>query len=240
MSYILDALRKSEQERGVGEILAPTNSTGTLAAPLNRRWWPIILALTLVIVVLLALLRFWAHDGVPAKPAAAQASAKPVLSSTANTGGAAPARAQVFDRPDVGDLAGQARVRSEKRKKKRQASAEKTKSAETAQKPATTAAAVAVAEPTMDEFTQEEVAEIDPADVPYLREMPEAFRDGLPEMVVNVHLYSANVAENLVYINDRHIRKGERVEGNIRLDAIVQDGVVLSHGGTKFKLPRPN
>ena len=72
MSYILDALKKSEQERGVGEMLAPTNSTGTLSAPLNRRWWPIILALMLVIVSSLVLLRFWAHDGVPAKPGAAQ------------------------------------------------------------------------------------------------------------------------------------------------------------------------
>ena len=238
MSYILDALKKSEQERGVGEMLAPTNSAGTLSAPLNRRWWPIILALILVVAALLVLLRFWSHNGVPAKPVAAQASAEPIPSRTMTTTDVEPSSVRVFDRPDVGELAGQTRVRSEKRKKKRQTSSKKTQARKDT--PKATATVAAVTEPTMDDFTQEEVAEIDPADIPFLRQMPEAFRDGLPEMIVNVHLYSANEAENLVYINDRHVRKGDRIEGGVRLKAIVQDGVVLDHGGTRFKLPRPN
>jgi hypothetical protein len=228
MSYILDALKKSEQERGVREMLAPTNSAGTLAAPLNRRWWPIILALLLVIVALLVLLRFWAHDGVPAKPVAAQASAETIESRTAVTGGVELSELGHVDRPDVRDLAEQAGVRSGKKPKSRKAT------------PEVATMAVAVAEPSMDDFTQEEVPEVDPADIPFLRQMPEAFREGVPEMVVNVHLYSANEAENLVYINDRHVRKGDQIEAGVRLKAIVHDGVVLDHGGTKFKLPRPN
>ncbi|MFQ5545632.1 MAG: general secretion pathway protein GspB [Acidiferrobacterales bacterium] len=228
MSYILDALKKSEQERGVREMLAPTNSAGTLAAPLNRRWWPIILALLLVIVALLVLLRFWAHDGVPAKPVAAQASAETIESRTAVTGGVELSELGHVDRADVRDLAEQAGVRSGKKPKSPKATAE------------VATMAVAVAEPSMDDFTQEEVSEVDPADIPFLRQMPEAFREGVPEMVVNVHLYSANEAENLVYINDRHIRKGDRIEGGVKLKAIVHDGVILDHGGTIFKLPRPN
>ncbi|MFQ5759622.1 MAG: general secretion pathway protein GspB [Acidiferrobacterales bacterium] len=228
MSYILDALKKSEQERGVREMLAPTNSAGTLAAPLNRRWWPIILALLLVIVALLVLLRFWAHDGVPAKPVAAQASAETIESRTAVTGGVELSELGHVDRADVRDLAEQAGVRSGKKPKSPKATAE------------VATMAVAVAEPSMDDFTQEEVSEVDPADIPFLRQMPEAFREGVPEMVVNVHLYSANEAENLVYINDRQVRKGDRIEAGVRLKAIVHDGVVLDHGGTKFKLPRPN
>jgi hypothetical protein len=235
MSYILDALKKSEQERGVREMLAPTNSAGTLAAPLNRRWWPIILALLLVIVALLVLLRFWAHDGVPAKPVAAQASAETIESRTAVTGGVELSELAHVDRSDVRDLAEQAGFLSGKRKKK---SMSKPKSPKATHEVATMA--VAVAEPTMDDFTQEEVPEVDPADLPFLRQMPEAFREGVPEMVVNVHLYSANEAENLVYINDRHVRKGDQIEGGVKLKAIVHDGVVLDHGGTKFKLPRPN
>lgn len=238
MSYILDALKKSEQERGVGEMLTPTNSAGTLAAPLKRRWWPIILALLLVIAALLALLRFWAHDGVPAKPVAAQASAETIESRTAVTGGVELSELGRVDRPDVRDLAEQARLRSGQPKAQRQPSVSKRKTSKAT--PEVTTTAVAVAAPTMDEFTQEEVPEVDPADIPFLRQMPEAFREGVPEMTVNVHLYSANEAENLVYINDRHVRKGDRIEGGVRLHAIVHDGVVLDHGGTKFKLPRPN
>ena len=238
MSYILDALKKSEQERGVGEMLAPTNSAGTLAAPLEQRWWPIILALVLVVVVSLVLLRFWAHDGVPAKPVAAQASAETVGSQTAITDGVELSEPSHVDRRDVGDLSEQTRVRSGKRKTKRQASMSKPKSPKAT--PEIAATTVTVVEPIMDDFTQEEVPDVDPADIPFLRQMPDAFRDGVPEMVVNVHLYSASEAENLVYINDRHIRKGDRIEGGVRLEAIVQDGVVLNHGGTRFKLPRPN
>lgn len=232
MSYILDALKKSEQERGVGEMLTPTSSAGTLAAPLKRRWWPILLALLLVIAVLLVLLRFWAHDGVPAKPVAAQASAQSVQPQTAVNRDLGPSRLSFVDRPTVADLAEQARVRNKKR--------EKAKSETPKTTPEVAAATPAMTAPTMDDFTQEEVPELDPADIPFLRQMPEAFRDGLPDMVVNVHLYSANEAENLVYINDRHIRKGDRIERGVKLEAIVQDGVVLNHGGTRFKLPRPN
>jgi general secretion pathway protein B len=235
MSYVLDALKKSEQERGVGEMLAPTNSAGTLAAPLNRRWWPIILSVLLVVVALLVLMRFWAHDGVPAKPVAAQASAKTIKSRTTVAGGVELSELSRVDRLDVHDLAEQVRIGSGKRKTK---SVSKPKSPKATPEVATTA--VAAVEPTMDDFTQEEVPEVNPADIPFLRQMPDAFREGVPDMVVNVHLYSANEAENLVYINDRHIRKGDRIEGGVKLEAIVHDGVVLDHGGTKFKLPRPN
>jgi general secretion pathway protein B len=235
MSYILDALKKSEQERGMGGMLVPTNSAGTLAAPLDRRWWPIILALLLVIVALVVLLRFWAHDGVPAKPVAAQASAETIESRTAVTGSVERLELSRVDRPNVRDLAEQAGVRLGKRKPEWMSEPKSPKAT-----PEVATMAGAAPPPTLDDFTQEEVPEVDPADIPFLRQMPEAFRQGVPEMVVNVHLYSANEAENLVYINDRHARKGDRIEGGVKLEAIVHDGVVLDHGGTKFKLPRPN
>ncbi len=83
-------------------------------------------------------------------------------------------------------------------------------------------------------------APIDTAAVPLLREMPADFRRQLPALTLNIHLYSANEAENLVYINDRQLRRGEQLEGGIRLEQIVAEGVVLSYAGTYFKLPRPN
>lgn len=86
----------------------------------------------------------------------------------------------------------------------------------------------------------EATAPIDAAAVPLLREMPVDFRRQLPELTVNIHLYSADEAENLVYINDQQLRRGEQLEGGIKLEAIVPDGVVLSYAGTYFKLPRPN
>ncbi|NIO40329.1 MAG: GspB domain-containing protein, partial [Burkholderiales bacterium] len=40
--------------------------------------------------------------------------------------------------------------------------------------------------------------------------------------------------------NDRQYRRGERIQGRVRLEAIMAEGVVLSHDGIRFKLPRPN
>lgn len=222
MSYILDALKKSEQERGVGAMLTPTNNSGTLAAPLRRRLWPLAVGLALALIILLVLVRFWSHPDAPATPTGIEVSASvvkaaPVVSKKSNV----PVQT-LAARSSVRDLAEQTRLGSSKRKP-----------IQTQAEPVPIATAAPTITDTVDEY-------VDPDDIPFLRQMPDAFRKGIPDMVVNVHLYSTNEAENVVYIDDRQYRRGERIKGGIRLEAIVHDGVVLSHGATQFKLPRPN
>lgn len=81
-----------------------------------------------------------------------------------------------------------------------------------------------------------------PADGPvrFLRSLPMDFQQGLPELVVNIHVYAAEELNRILYINNRSYRRGEQVQDGIIVEEIVPDGVVLQFRGQRFKLPRPN
>ena len=78
------------------------------------------------------------------------------------------------------------------------------------------------------------------ADAPWLRQMPEDFRRGLPPLTINIHVYSPVPEQCVLYINNRSYRVGESVAPGLRLERIVEDGAILRYAGQDFKLPRPN
>lgn len=83
------------------------------------------------------------------------------------------------------------------------------------------------------------VARVDDG-VKFLRAMPPDFQRDLPALVVNIHIYSSNEADRILYINNRQYQAGDKVREDIRIEAIVEDGAVLSFRGQRFKLPRPS
>ena len=74
MSYILDALKRAEQERGAGEISAQAHKTGDAPAAVNRRWPLYATGATLVVVALVVGLAFNAFNQVE-EPAVADIGA---------------------------------------------------------------------------------------------------------------------------------------------------------------------
>lgn len=200
--------------------------------PTRRRIWPAIIGLALLTGISVTAVRFW----LPADSSHAASADRSVVTvprtvtETSKGPAVAPDSRQttmVAEHPKAAtdDLAAQLQFASAQQ-------------AAAAPKPRATDVVIAkTAAPSTGAATAEPV---DPATVPFLREMPDEFRRKLPELVVNVHLYSANEAENLVYINNQQLRRGEQLEGGIRLEEIVPEGVVLSYAGTLFKLPRPN
>jgi general secretion pathway protein B len=233
MSYILDALKKSEQERELVRMLRTAGASHHFWMPARRRIWPALIGLALLTGITLTVLRFWSPaDSSHAANADRNAAAVPtaaIETSKASAIASSPRRvAAAAEHPKIAteDLAAQLQFASS------------APEPVAAAKPQASDVVVAkTAPPSAALVTQ---APVDPATVPFLREMPNEFRRKLPELVVNVHLYSANEAENLVYINNQQLRRGEQLEGGIRLEEIVPEGVVLSYAGTLFKLPRPN
>jgi general secretion pathway protein B len=65
------------------------------------------------------------------------------------------------------------------------------------------------------------------------------FARSVPVLVVNIHVYSPDPAQRVLYINNKAVREGEAVADNIYVENITADGVVLQRLGTRFKLPRP-
>lgn len=94
---------------------------------------------------------------------------------------------------------------------------------------ASTAAPAPVAAPSPTGFGQ----------VPWLSELPEVFRNSLPPLTVNIHVYTPEESQRILYINNRPVVRGEQIEGGVVMEEIVQDGVVLRFRGQLFKLPRP-
>jgi len=75
---------------------------------------------------------------------------------------------------------------------------------------------------------------------PWLSSLPQGFRNSLPPLAVNIHVYSPDQSQRILYINNRPVKQGERIGGGVVVEEIVHDGVVLQFRGQRFKLPRPS
>jgi len=66
------------------------------------------------------------------------------------------------------------------------------------------------------------------------------FQRGLAAMTVNIHVYTPEETQRILYINNRQYRRGDEISGGAVVEEIVPDGVVLRWRGQRFKLPRPS
>jgi general secretion pathway protein B len=58
----------------------------------------------------------------------------------------------------------------------------------------------------------------------------------LPEMRLDLHVYDTDPAKRFVFINMRKLREGESLPDGVRVDEITQGGAKLSYRGTQFAL----
>ena len=230
MSYILDALRKSHQARHPGT--APRTGAVhniSLALPVNG-WW-LALGVVLLLGILAAVLIFWRGTlaNLP-EPPAAPAVNEPVATAP-EPEPPAPAAAEPPPTPassvaktPAGDLAEQAKLPAPAPRPKKIAAA----------RPTSKTAAVRRAE-----TSKAPAVPLVMDDTPLLQQMPESFRRGLPPLALTIHVYSHDQSQRILFINDREYREGSQIEGGIRVESVVPDGVVLSYQGERFKLGRP-
>ena len=66
-------------------------------------------------------------------------------------------------------------------------------------------------------------------------ELPVQIQREIPEMTVQLHAYSSNPGERLVYINGNRMQEGETVTPGLRLDEITPDGMIFNYKGYRFK-----
>jgi general secretion pathway protein B len=58
----------------------------------------------------------------------------------------------------------------------------------------------------------------------------------LPDLKLDLHVYALNPAERFVFINMRKLREGESLPEGVRVDAVTPQGADLSYRGTRFTL----
>lgn len=214
MSFILDALKKSEtdrQQQASGEF----SNIPTAAEPAGPpRWiWVLGALLLLNILVLAALATRGKNDDnlavVPDEPAA---EALPTTSTAAEQGFADRLReSRPAPRPVVRD---------------EQASRAAPEPLPAEARPAPRSAAGGT-----DEASSPEA-------LPTLTEIRLNEGVQLPDMNLDIHVYGASAADRFVFIDMQKLGEGDMLETGARLEEITPDGVVMSYRGTRFVLPR--
>jgi general secretion pathway protein B len=85
-----------------------------------------------------------------------------------------------------------------------------------------------------DEITNAETQEV----LPSISEISLSGAQALPELHLDVHVYATKPADRFVYINMRKYHEGAALQEGPILERIRRDGVVLSYQGLRFILPR--
>ncbi len=209
MSYILDALKKSERERtlvrGVGFADAARR------AAQGTDWLPWLIA-GIVVATVMSIATVFVMRGrlIPAESAI-------VPSTATSVGPAAPTEADELKSASVvADIPASTGPRS--------------------------AAQASATLPPLVDATVEAAAPLVRAqgETSLFSALPTKFQQSMPVMTVNIHVYSPEESQRILYINNRQYRRGDEIPGGAFVEEIVPDGVVLQFRGQHFKLPRPS
>jgi len=205
MSFILDALRKSEtdrQQKGSAEFTGVPTSNSREKPP---RWlWGLGLLLAINVVVLLGLLL--------------RPDAQPAVATTAPPAQAIEAAPVAKD--EFASQVAAARENAPPREEPRP-----------------------IATQAMPEVSQASVASAPPAAVssnslPTIHELVANGTIVLPELHVDVHVYSEVQEDRFVFVNMNKHMEGSRLAEGPLIREITRDGVVLDQNGITFLLPR--
>lgn len=60
----------------------------------------------------------------------------------------------------------------------------------------------------------------------------------LPDMHLDIHVFAAKPADRFVFVNMRKYTEGQTLKEGPRLERITPDGAILNHQGLRFLLPR--
>jgi len=233
VSFILDALRKSEHERQ--RQAGPAIAEMPIARPPSRL--PVALGVigALLAVNLAVLLYFMLRQDAPevrpveAVPAAAPAplptaSAVPPA-ETGTTLVPAPAARELHPLTDVATGEDPVPLQQEP---------------PAAPDPSLLPAPPApLASPTVADRGQSAAASAGEGNVPRLDTLPAQATAGMPALNLDLHIYASSPAQRAVFINGRRYREGESLPEGVEIREITPEGAVLSHRGQRFLLPRP-
>lgn len=237
MSYILEALKKAQAERQLGN--APTLHAASMQAPSLAAalpWWrrPLVLAallMALVIVALLVLLLRPAPSATPAVLTAAQAPApahaplpsgvpkeiKPELVLRA-----AMPPADMPQPLPVPEAHGGVVLRA--------GDSASAPAAAAASASANVAPASAALKPAVSTRASEEP-------VLNLRELPEPIQRAIPTVAVGGYIYSSNPADRLLLVDKVLRHEGEEVAPGLVLEKLQAREAVFSFRGYRYRIP---
>lgn len=226
MSFILDALRKSEAERQRGTMPGLADARLRPRGAVRSLWLPVVAIALLANVLVLSFqwLRAPAEAVAPVDRVIPGKSA-PTM-TPAPTGVSEPLPVTSAE-PSSREVRPLALENATARPRARAPATPPIRSRETVR--ATSSAPVA----------EESASAVEIADA----NLPTADQLALtgitlPRLKLELHVYSSDAASRFVFINTAKYREGTRLKEGPLIEAITSDGVVLDYEGRRFVLPR--
>ena len=227
MSFILDALRKSEHERQ--RHSGPTLSTAPAAASSARAPWIFLSLGFLLALNLLGLVAFWmwrdSEAPAPSDAPSHETATAPLRETPTPSG---PPAARVI-RPLTDESI--------------PAAAESPQPAAPAAPPEELLPQPAAGSPVLPSSPAQPPSaprpSVEPAGVPTIDQLDATATAGLPVLNLDLHVYVADPAKRFVFINGTRYGEGATLKEGPTVERITRDGAVLNHRGVRFLLERP-
>jgi general secretion pathway protein B len=233
MSYILEALKKAQAERQLGDaptIHAPQAAQATPAGAAAGRK-PLLLGLGAgAVVVAVGALLFWKQAPAPVAPVVAARTPAvvpaPALAPAPAASGtldvSAPP-APVVPSPPTSRLA------------QAPAAPAAAPVPPVPPVPAPVAAVRAVPPPTVAAAPRAASAPED--SLPFLQQLPEPLRGEVPRVAFGGYMYSANPADRLLIVDKALRREGDEIAPGLVLEKLLPKTAVLNYRGTRYRVP---
>ena len=223
MSFILDALKKSEERRRLHEEAHQPRQKLLDLSWAGQRRWP---AWLLLAVLLIALAGGWWLRGTALQPAAESQRAVPAAPPHSVTGAAGNATPPALEasRPapfapvpagSLGEAAGPL--------------------SGTAEPTGERAVPAAVRAPLNTPSATAPAARPRPV----ASGVPAALRERMSSLTMSLHFYAEEPARRMVRIDNRIVREGQAVADQLVLEEITPTGAIFSFAGARFSVPGP-
>jgi len=222
MSYILDALRKSETERRQGKVPDLGQQVQLIHRPKKRRVSPVLwVALALLVNAAVLAVLFWPErisdsdsgfGGLDTAPEQQVPANDPPLTQvpvvSAPPAEVVPqAEPELVSEPQAEPVRERPTIITPSLPQKRQ----------------------------LPLYSRDEPGAGAGTRVPHLVELPLSFQKSIPDLMFNSHIYATDPYASRVMINGHYLRQGESFSG-ITVEEVTEDGVVLSKQGRKFRV----
>ncbi len=248
MSYILDALRKSDQQRQRGAAPTLLTAQTTVSAPkqpaISLNGW-----LALILVGAGILIGWWRPWQTESSRPSPLPSPGPIASLPHPTEPIAPEPPLAL--PQAGEMpVAQSPERETPTVAPLAPTPEAASAVREAPAPARHEPPAAIPKPgAAPVAAQREAAPPVPApptvatSVPAVREkpvmaldeLPASVRQAIPKLTISFHVYTSNSEDRRVMINNQMLRQGEFIAPGMVAEEITPDGVVVSYKGYRFK-----
>jgi len=241
MSYILDALRKSDQQRqrGVPPTLLAPQAASAESRPRVPTSYLVVTAVLVGAGIVVGSLRPWQSES---------ATTPPARNPLESTPGASPATAQPRDaqqpRQETSIRGAKAPIPSSAVLSEDTATGRQAPAVLPPQPKRQTPSPPRKAVPTGPQQTVKAFSAKPQSATPAptaptqklvaMADLPLAVRQEIPAMSISVHAYSPEPRNRLVGINDRVLHEGEDVAPGLRLEEITRDGMILRYKGYRF------